>query len=214
MVTEKKVLDYLKKNPDFFIRNSSLLQRLEFPDNNQVGLESKDVISFRDWLYNSLKKNYKQILLNAKHNFFTQKIILDQVLKILQIDNISNFKKFISNEICKALKIECFFLFSSSKNIENFGGFFLEERYLDLIYQEEGRLIMDSAYNEINIDKFIHPMKISSSAILSLDYKLFNSPLVMFFGSEEKIFLQNKGTELLIFFGSIFQEKLKQLMHE
>ena len=57
MVTEKKVLDYLKKNPDFFIRNSSLLQRLKFPDNNQVGLESKDVIPFRDWLYNSLKKN-------------------------------------------------------------------------------------------------------------------------------------------------------------
>ena len=59
----------------------------------------------------------------------------------------------------------------------------------------------------INVKK-----KIISNAIFSLDFEIFNEPSIIVYGSKEKIFLQNRGTDLISFFSNIFQEKLKQFL--
>ena len=46
----------------------------------------------------------------------------------------------------------------------------------------------------------------------SLDIEIFDEPSIIVYGSKEKFFLQNRGTDLIYFFSNIFQEKLKQFL--
>ena len=81
---------------------------MNFPNNLKTKYETKNVISFKDWLFNSLKQNYRQVLKNAEHNFFTQKAVLNLVIDIVKIKRTDTFKEFVNNEICKSLKIRLF----------------------------------------------------------------------------------------------------------
>ena len=66
---------------------------MNFPNNLKTKYETKNVISFKDWLFNSLKQNYRQVLKNAEHNFFTQQTVLNLVIDIIKIKKIDTFKK-------------------------------------------------------------------------------------------------------------------------
>ena len=210
-ITEKKVQEFLEKNPDYFIKYENILSKMNFPNNFKNNYESKNVISFKDWLFNSLKQNYRQALENAKHNFFTQKVVLNLVMEIVKIKNSDTFKNYVANKICKSLKLDCFFLISASKRVEEFGGYFLEKKSFLHIYKKNGELIMDAVNEKLPQIKNVKK-KIISNAIFSLDFEIFNEPSIIVYGSKEKIFLQNRGTDLISFFSNIFQEKLKQFL--
>ena len=81
----KKVLSFLKSNPNFFVDNPNILQSLSFPLSGIENLENNRIISFKDWIINKLQKKQKQIITNAKFNFFTQKLIHEAILKIIKI---------------------------------------------------------------------------------------------------------------------------------
>ncbi len=210
-ITEKKVQEFLEKNPDYFIKHEKILSKMNFPNNLKTKYETKNVISFKDWLFNSLKQNYRQVLKNAEHNFFTQKAVLNLVIDIVRIKRTDIFKKYVNNEICKSLKLDCFLLISSSKRVEEFGGYFTEKKNLSDIYKKKGELIMDAVNETLPQIKNVKK-KIISNAIFSLDNEIFDEPSIIVFGSKEKIFLQNRGTDLISFFSNIFQEKLKQFL--
>ena len=210
-ITEKKVQEFLEKNPDYFIKHQNILSKMNFPNNLKTKYETKNVISFKDWLFNSLKQNYRQVLKNAEHNFFTQQTVLNLVIDIIKIKKIDTFKKYVTNKICNSLKLDCFFLISSSKKVEEFGGYFLEKKNLSDIYKKKGELILD-AVNETLLQIKNLKKKIISNAIFSLDIEIFDEPSIIVYGSKEKIFLQNRGTDLISFFSNIFQEKLKQFL--
>ena len=212
-ITEKKVQEFLENNPDYFINNEEILDKMNFPQILEKVHKSKNVISFKKWLYDSLKNNYRQVIENAEHNFFTQKVILSLVLKIVKVNKIEKLKDIISNDICSQLDLDCFFLISSSKKIKKFGGYFLEKKCLSDICKTDGQLIMDAANEKIPFFKNLSE-KITSNAIYSLDSKIFGDQLLIVFGSKDRIFLKNRGTDLIIFFGNIFQEKLRQLVNE
>ena len=146
-ITEKKVQEFLEKNPDYFIKHENILSKMNFPNNLKNKYETKNVISFKDWLFNSLKQNYRQVLKNAEHNFFTQQVVLNLVIDIVKIKKIDTFKKYVTNKICNSLQLDCFLLISSSKKVEEFGGYFLEKKNFLDIYKKKGELILD-AVNE------------------------------------------------------------------
>ena len=210
-ITEKKVQEFLEKNPDYFIKHEKILSKMNFPNNLKTKYETKNVISFKDWLFNSLKQNYRQVLKNAEHNFFTQKAVLNLVIDLVRIKRTDIFKKYVNNEICKSLKLDCFLLISSSKRVEEFGGYFTEKKNLSDIYKKKGELIMDAVNETLPQIKNVKK-EIISNAIFSLDIEIFDEPSIIVFGSKEKIFLQNRGTDLISFFSNIFQEKLKQFL--
>ncbi|PPR43319.1 MAG: hypothetical protein CFH30_00240, partial [Alphaproteobacteria bacterium MarineAlpha8_Bin1] len=60
-LSEKNVENYLLENPDFFINNSRLLKKLSFPSEKRLNEQAK-VISYKDWIIQSLKRKQKNII--------------------------------------------------------------------------------------------------------------------------------------------------------
>ena len=53
------------KNSDFFIKNPSLLDKLEFPSASND--KTSKIVSFKDWIIGNLKNKQKDFIETAKH---------------------------------------------------------------------------------------------------------------------------------------------------
>ena len=96
----EQVLDFLEKNPDFFIKNPNVLKKVNFPIKNNAEYDEKSkVVPFKDWIIESLKDAQKNIIENARHNFITQQKIHDSVIDILRIDNVKDLFIFMKDEL-------------------------------------------------------------------------------------------------------------------
>ena len=76
-----QILDYLSKNPNFFIENQDILTQINFPLLQNKNHDSEKIVSFKDWIILNLKKVQKNIIDNAEYNFSIQNKIHDVVLK-------------------------------------------------------------------------------------------------------------------------------------
>ena len=213
-INKDNVLDFLKGNLNFFLENPEILEFLNFPSPHKwLGVKTKEarnVVSFKDWVIDSLKKKQNQIIKTAKINFFTQKKVNKVVLNLIKINELDEFTYFLNNKLCKELGIECICLVSSYRNIKLYGGIYMENSKLERIYKPSNLIIMDAVDEKLGLFNSF-PEKIYSNAIYSLDYKIFNSITLIALGSKDKLFIGNKGTELIEFFSQVFQECLKRL---
>ena len=213
-INKDNVLDFLKGNLNFFLENPEILEFLNFPSPHKLlGVKTKEarnVVSFKDWVIDSLKKKQNQIIKTAKINFFTQKKVNKVVLNLIKINELDEFIYFLNNKLCKELGIECICLVSSYRNIKLYGGIHMENSKLERIYKPSNLIIMDAVDEKLGLfDSFSE--KIYSNAIYSLDYKIFDSITLIALGSKDKLFIGNKGTELIEFFSQVLQECLKRL---
>ena len=79
---------FLKDNPNFFLKKSSILDQLNFPKNiNKEFQNQNQIISFKDWLIEKLKLQKKTLIDNAKHNYISQKKIHLVIISLLQKKN-------------------------------------------------------------------------------------------------------------------------------
>lgn len=209
-IGEKEVIKFLKNNPDFFLKNMQLLDYLKFPQNFEN--KSNEVIFFKDWILNSIKRKYNELLSDVKHNFFTQKKILETTIKLLKIKSKKEFSFYLLNEIENDLEVDCFILASSNNEILKFGGIFFESSILNKVYNNNKIIIMDAIDQQVDLFKNVNK-KIYSNAIFSLRVSLFEKPTIIVLGSCKKIFLENKGTEFVSFIGKVIEEKIEQLKH-
>ena len=207
-IGEKEIVSFLKKNPDFFLKNIEVLDHLKFPKN--FDYKSNDVIFFKDWILHSIKKKYNDLLSDVKHNFFTQKKILETTVKLLKIKSKKELSYYLLNEIKNDLEIDCFILASSNNEILKFGGTFYQTSVLNKVYNNNKIIIMDAIDQKVNLFKN-ESKKIYSNAIISLRVSLFEKPTIIVLGSCKKTFLENKGTEFVSFIGKVIEEKIKQL---
>lgn len=207
-IGEKEIVSFLKKNPDFFLKNIEVLDHLKFPKN--FDYKSNDVIFFKDWILHSIKKKYNDLLSDVKHNFFTQKKILETTVKLLKIKSKKELSYYLLNEIKNDLDIDCFILASSNNEILKFGGTFYQTSVLNKVYNNNKIIIMDAIDQKVNLFKN-ESKKIYSNAIISLRVSLFEKPTIIVLGSCKKTFLENKGTEFVSFIGKVIEEKIKQL---
>ncbi len=208
----KKVLSFLKSNPNFFVDNPNILQSLSFPLSGIENLENNRIISFKDWIINKLQKKQKQIITNAKFNFFTQKLIHEAILKIIKIDDFKSLILSTKDLLPRALDLDCLVFASSFTDIEKFGGVFISKEKIDSIFLNNQKIIMDAVDEEIGIFKSYN-FNVYSNALYSLNKNIFDSPSFLAFGSKEKIFINNnnKGSDLLSFLCEVFQERCMQL---
>lgn len=210
--TEKtEILEYLERNPDFFIENSKVLEKLNFPSKIKSNY-SQDVISFKDWIINNLKNREVQIIKNARYNFLTQNKVYDAILKTIKFSSLKSLIIFLNKSLPDILDIDCIRIMSSSKKVTDFGGDFIELKKIEKVYGNNGQFIMDAVDENLNLFKTFK-YKLYSNAIFSLDKKIFNEPAILVFGSKEKMFLKNKGTELVLFFSKIFEHQCDSLLN-
>ena len=205
---KKKILDYLKNNPNFFVDNPFLLDDLNFP--RIVSNVEKNVISFKDWIISGLRKKQKKIIQNAEYNYFNQKRVYEAILLLMEIDNLKSLLDFTTKKLAKKLFIDSIQVVSSSKSILKYGGKHIREDILNSIFSKNQYLLMDAVDDKLEI--FSSESEIYSNAIFLLEKKIFDSSFIIAFGSKEKLFINNKGSELIIFLSKVFEKKCIQLI--
>ena len=84
-IKNEQVIDFLEKNPNFFIENPNILEKINFPlYKNKSENGDPNVITFKDWIIENLKNKQKNIIENARYNFITQKKIHESIIQICQ----------------------------------------------------------------------------------------------------------------------------------
>ena len=214
-IKNEQVLDFLEKNPDFFINNPNALKKVNFPiKNNSEYDEKSKVIPFKDWIIESLKDVQKNIIENARHNFITQQKIHESVIDILRIDNVKDLLIFLKDELPIKFNLDVINIVTSNKDIsKKFNLIFKNDETINKVYGKENQLIMDAVDNQLKIFENFS-QDIYSNAIYSLGHEFFSTSSLLVFGSKDKHFLNNKAYDFILFFSNVVQEKLKQLSNE
>lgn len=214
-IKSEHVIEFLKNNPNFFIENSNVLDKIFFPLNKKQS-EQPDtkVVKFKDWIIENLKNKQKNIIDNAHYNFLTQKKIHNSVIEILKLSNMSDFVMHLTNSLPKVFNLDVINIVVSDQKIsKEFNFIWKDKSVINKIYGKEGQLIMDAVENEsaifVDINKNIY-----SNAIFSLSNKIFDSESILVFGSNDKHFIDNKAYDLILFFSNVVQEKLLKLTNE
>ena len=215
MDNKYQVIDYLEKNPNFFLENSKILKNINFPLNNAESNEdNSDVIQFKDWLIENLKIKQKNIIENARHNFLTQKKIHQSVLKIIEKKSLKETFQYLTNILPRDFDLEVINVVTSNESLsDKYNLIFAEEIVIDDIYGDENHLIMDAADKQSGIFKDKSD-SIYSNAIFSMKFKILNSKSLLVFGSKDKHFIDNRAYDLVLFFSNVIQQKLLQLLNK
>ncbi len=214
-IKKEHVIEFLEKNPNFFIDNSSLLEKISFPLGNEKNDKSNSkIIPFKDWIIQSLRSKQKNIIDNAHHNFLTQKRIHKSIIDILKINEMNTFIKYIVSILPKTFNLEVINFVTSDQNIAKKYKFIYKDNFLiENIYGKERQLIMDAVEHQTAIFEDIDK-KVYSNAIFSLNKKIFGSPSLLVFGSKGKHFIDNKAYDLILFFSNVVQEQILKLSNE
>ena len=214
-IKNEQVLDFLEKNPDFFINNPNALNKVNFPIKNNAEYDEKSkVVPFKDWIIESLKGVQKDIIENARHNFLTQQKIHESVLDILRIDNVKDLLFFMKDELPGKFNLDVINIVTSNKTISSkYNLIFKNEEVINKVYGKKNQLIMDAVDNQLKIFEDLNK-EIYSNAIYSLGHEFFSISSLLVFGSKDKHFLNNKAYDFILFFSNVVQEKLKQFSNE
>ncbi len=210
-LSEKNVENYLLENPDFFINNSRLLKKLSFPSEKSLNEQAK-VISYKDWIIQSLKRKQKNIIDNAKYNFFTQKKVLECSLKILKIEELKKFLDFVCDECPRIFDLEIINIVSCDQNFtKKFDLIFKDEKTIRQVFDCNKYLILDAVDEKLNLFSN-YDSKIYSNAIFSFDKNILNSPMLLVYGSIDNHFLSNKAFDLIFYLSKVIEKKIIDLV--
>ena len=214
-IKNEQVVDFLEKNPDFFINNPNALKKVNFPiKNNEEFSEKSKIVPFKDWIIESLKNVQKNIIENARHNFLTQQKIHESVIDILKIDNVKDLLIFIKDVLPSKFNLDVINFVTSNETISmKYNLIFKNEIIINKVYGKKNQLIMDAVDNQLEIFEDSN-QEIYSNAIYSLGREFFSTPSLLVFGSKDKHFLNNKAYDFILFFSNVVQEKLKQFSNE
>ncbi len=210
-----QVIDYLEKNPNFFLENSKILKNINFPLNSvEFYKDNRHVIQFKDWLIENLKKKQRNIIENARHNFLTQKKIHQSVLKILEKKSSKETFQYLTKILPQDFDLEVINIVTSNKSLsDKYNLIFAEKIVVDNLYGDEDQLIMDAADKQSGIFKG-KSNSIYSNAIFSMKFEILNSKSLLVFGSKDKHFIDNRAYDLVLFLSNVIQEKLLQLLNK
>ena len=207
---DSKIESFLRKNPNFFIENPEILKELNFPLIEQNTHSDFNIISFKDWIIKTLKKKQKQIINNAQFNFFTQKKVHKAIIKLLKINDFRLIMEFIHQSLGKELDIDCVVIVSSSRKVVDYGGCFIDEEKFNPLIQNSKTITMDAVDEELGIFKSF-PFEVCSNALCVIEKDIFNYPVILALGSKDKLFIDNKGADLITFFLEILKHHIKNL---
>ena len=209
-ITSIKVSEYLQENPDFFLENPKILSVLSFPSPDDFN-KTQNIVSFKDWLISNLKKKQANLIDNARHNFFTQKKVLDCSLEIIEYKDPRQFENFITKKCPKIFNLDEINIVVHGEVSTIYQEIIISySDEISEIYSPNGFLIMDAADKNLN---FFNNIKntIYSNAIFSLSKNIFNTQSLLVFGSKDNHFLANKAHDLIYFLSKIIEYKLIEL---
>ena len=211
-LNNKHIEEYLQNNSDFFIKNPSLLDKLEFPSASKE--KTSKIVSFKDWIIGNLKNKQKDFIETAKHNYITQTKVHESIVLLLRQKNIKDFFSFLNTDLTKLFEVEIISLVTSEKKFsEEYGQIFLNEKKITLMHRTDTNLILDATDESYGLYDNLE-VKIYSNAIFSLDKFIIGSPALLVFGSKTNHFIGNKAYDLIRFFSLVFENKFNSFVNE
>jgi uncharacterized protein YigA (DUF484 family) len=211
-INNKHIEEYLQNNSDFFIKNPSLLDKLEFPSASKE--KTSKIVSFKDWIIGNLKNKQKDFIETAKHNYITQTKVHESIIHLLRQKNIKDFFNFLNTDLTKIFEVEIISLVTSEKKFsERYGQIFLNEKKINLIHRNDKNLILDATDESYNLYDNLE-VKIYSNAIFSIDKFILGSPALLVFGSKTNHFIGKKAYDLIRFFSLVFENKFNSFVNE
>ncbi|MDC3131649.1 DUF484 family protein [Pelagibacteraceae bacterium] len=124
-ISEKKIINFLKKNKNFFIKNPDLVNELNFPLSDSSSDKVVDLDAYRYKKISQqnidLQNQMTKILLAGKSHLNAQKRILKSTIRILNIKNLSKLVSLIKNDLKVILacdEMNCF-ITNGNINIDN-----------------------------------------------------------------------------------------------
>ena len=211
-INNKHIEEYLQNNSDFFIKNPSLLDKLEFPSASKE--KTSKIVSFKDWIIGNLKNKQKDFIETAKHNYITQTKVHESIVHLLRQKNIKDFFNFLNTDLTKLFEVEIISLVTSEKKFsEEYGQIFLNEKKINLIHRNDKNLILDATDESYNLYDNLE-VKIYSNAIFSIDKSILGSPALLVFGSKTNHFIGKKAYDLIRFFSLVFENKFNSFVNE
>ena len=211
-INNKHIEEYLQNNSDFFIKNPSLLDKLEFPSASKE--KTSKIVSFKDWIIGNLKNKQKDFIETAKHNYITQTKVHESIIHLLRQKNIKDFFNFLNTDLTKLFEVEIISLVTSEKKFsERYGQIFLNEKKINLIHRNDKNLILDATDESYNLYDNLE-VKIYSNAIFSIDKFILGSPALLVFGSKTNHFIGKKAYDLIKFFSLVFENKFNSFLNE
>ncbi len=221
-ISEEEVIKYLKKNKNFLINNSDLLNLLEFPSKWK---SSKNVIDFNyqqskklQKQNNLLKSIIKEILKTEKENFVSQNNILKMSLQIANTQNLNELIKTIRKNSKILLGVEFINIISNNKH------FIESDENKMVIYQDPHNTKIQKIFKNddpiyLNKDdslNFILYRKNSKFIKSNIVLKLIISKkyfVFICFGSKNKNkFTKKQGYELINFLVKVCEGKIKNFL--
>ena len=210
-IKTKDIEKFLSENPDFFIDQPQALEGLKFPPlkkNNGLG---NKVISFKDWLIDSLRFEKQGLIENAKYNYLTQKKIHQAVISIIHINNLKEFFNYVNNELPKIFHLDVINFVCTNKELSSkYNLIFIEKSDVDEKYPLNNYFIMDAVDDRSILYKNIK-QKIYSNAIFSINIKSLDYFPLLIFASVDKHFVSNRAYDLILFLSKMIQYKLEKL---
>lgn len=211
-LNNKHIKEYLQNNPDFFINNPSVLDKLEFPSASND--KTSKIVSYKDWIIGNLKNKQKDFIETAKHNYITQTKVHEAIIHLLSQKNLKDFFHFLNTDLTKLFEVEIISLVTSEKKFsEEYGQIFLNEKKINLMHRTDKNLILDATDESYGLYDNLE-VKIYSNAIFSLDKFSLGSPALLVFGSKTNHFIGKKAYDLIRFFSLVFENKFKSFVND
>ena len=120
-IREKEIINFLKKNKNFFIKNSELVNELNFPN---LDNSSDKVIDLEAYRYKKisqqnidLQNQMTKVLLAGKSHLNAQKRILKSTIRILNIKSLPKLIGLIKNDLKIILGCDEMNCFVTNENI-------------------------------------------------------------------------------------------------
>jgi len=120
-IREKEIIKFLKKNKNFFIKNSELINELNFPTQDN---SSDKVIDLEAYRYKKisqqnidLQNQMTKVLLAGKSHLNAQKRILKSTIRILNIKSLPKLISLVKNDLKIILGCDEMNCFITNENI-------------------------------------------------------------------------------------------------
>ena len=120
-IREKEIINFLKKNKNFFIKNSELVNELNFPN---LDNSSDKVIDLEAYRYKKisqqnidLQNQMTKVLLAGKSHLNAQKRILKSTIRILNIKSLPKLISLIKNDLKIILGCDEMNCFITNENV-------------------------------------------------------------------------------------------------
>ena len=209
------VIEYLKKNKNFFIKNPNLLNVLNFPskwksEEKIIDFNAHQSIKLKNDMI-KLKKNIINVLKFSKDNEIAQKKIFKACIKIINTKNIENYFQIIINDCNEILECDSINIFCNSKKYEKNKVNFINEIQINKIFNNNRLYVA----NNLKYISFFFPGKNKIiKSFISLKVQINkNEFFIISMGSQNKEkFPQDSAYDLILFLIKVCESKIKFLL--